>query len=60
MSTFPHKITSERDVTGWAIDLGWPVGQPGQFVAVRVADFDDKRSSLEGWRGPKEDSEDFP
>ncbi len=60
MSSFPTEITSKRDMIGWAIDLAWPPGQPGQFVAVRIMDFEENHPSLEGWRGPEQPSEDYP
>lgn len=59
-SAFPQEIRSKRDVIGFAIDLAWPVGQPGQFVAVRISDYEEGRSSVEGWRSPEVDSEDYP
>lgn len=42
------------------MDLDWPDGQPGAFVAVRPTDWHEpKLAVMEGWRGPDLDSEDF-
>lgn len=42
------------------MDLDWPEGQPGAFVAVRPTDWQDpKAAAIEGWRGPDLESEEF-
>lgn len=43
-----------------AKDLDRPGSMPGNLIAIYWEDWESGAAVLEGWRGPKLDSEDFP
>lgn len=42
-----------------AIDKDTPESKPGSLIAIYYADWESRRAVIEGWRGPKMESEDF-
>lgn len=42
-----------------ARDLDWPEDRPGNIVAVYWEDVESGHAVIEGWRGPRMESEDF-